>query len=411
MIVLTGAEVLVDGELHKLEIAFEEKIRAIGRNLSGEKIDCSGKIILPGLVDVHVHVRDFNQAHKEDWQSVGRAAVAGGVTTVFAMPNTEPPLTTAELVRTYRALATVSPVNGKIYGAITPENLSLLEEIAHHVEAFKLYLGETTGHLIISDTKLHREIFKILSQTEKILAVHAQRGGDPEEVTRHERDDVCYVLDLATTYETKLHIAHVTTQRAVEAILEAKKSKIDVSFETCPHYLFFTAKDREQRGAWLKMNPPLATEEDREFLWWALNEGLIDIIATDHAPHTVAEKSRGYDRAPAGVPGVEFTLPLLFDAVNRQKLALERLVEVCAVNPAKRFGLATGEVRVGLDADFVVVDPVLKKTVTRQSVQSRCGWSPYEGMTLQGWPVMTVVGGVRKSPPCAALSSGRRSSL
>jgi dihydroorotase (multifunctional complex type) len=394
MTVITGAEIFIDGALQKLDVAFDEKIRAIGRNLEGEeRIDCSGKIVLPGVIDVHVHVRDLEQSHKEDWASLGRAALSGGVTTVFAMPNTQPPLDSVERVRDYRRRARASSVNAYVYGAITRENLQNFDELAPHVDAFKLYLGETTGQLVISDKKLHREIFKIVTQTEKILTVHAQRGGDPTEVTRHEADDILYVLDLAAAYETKLHLAHVTTQHAVEAILEAKKSKIDVSFETCPHYLYFTAKDREERGAWLKMNPPLATEEDREFLWWALGKGLIDIIATDHAPHTIEEKSIGYERAPAGVPGVEFLLPLLFDAVNADKISLARLVEVCCLNPAKRFGLPKGEIAVGLDADLVVVDPDIKKTIAREAVQSKCGWSPYEGLTLRGWPVMAVVRG------------------
>jgi len=397
--VITGAEIFIDGELQKLDIAFDEKIRAIGRNLEGEeRLDCSGKIVLPGVIDVHVHVRDLEQSHKEDWASLGRAALSGGVTTVFAMPNTQPPLDSVARVRDYRRRAQVSAINAYVYGAITRENLQNLDELASHVDAFKLYLGETTGHLVIHDKKLHREIFKIVAQTEKILTVHAQRGGDPQDVTSHEADDICYVLDLAAAYETKLHLAHVTTQRAVEAILEAKKSKIDVSFETCPHYLCFTAKDREERGAWLKMNPPLATEEDREFLWWALREGLIDIVATDHAPHTIEEKSVGYERAPAGVPGVEFLLPLLFDAVNADKISLARLVEVCCWNPAKRFGLPKGEIAVGLDADLVVVDPDIEKTITREAVQSKCGWSPYEGMRLRGWPVMAVVRGSRIAP-------------
>jgi dihydroorotase (multifunctional complex type) len=394
MTVITGAEIFIDGALQKLDVAFDEKIRAIGRNLEGEeRIDCSGKIVLPGVIDVHVHVRDLEQSHKEDWASLERAALSGGVTTVFAMPNTQPPLDSVERVRDYRRRAQASSLNAYIYGAITRENLQNFDELAPHVDAFKLYLGETTGQLVINDKKLHREIFKIVTQTEKILTVHAQRGGDPTDVTRHEADDICYVLDLAAAYETKLHLAHVTTQRAVEAILEAKKSKIDVSFETCPHYLCFTAEDREERGAWLKMNPPLATEEDREFLWWALGKGLIDIIATDHAPHTIEEKSVGYERAPAGVPGIEFLLPLLFDAVNADKISLARLVEVCCRNPAQRFGLPKGEIAVGLDADLVVVDPDIKKTIAREAVQSKCGWSPYEGLTLRGWPVMAVVRG------------------
>ncbi|MCL6642454.1 MAG: dihydroorotase family protein [Candidatus Bipolaricaulota bacterium] len=394
MTVITGAEIFVDGELRKLDVAFDEKIRTIGRNLEGEeRLDCSGKIVLPGVIDVHVHVRDFEQSYKEDWASLGRAALSGGVTTVFAMPNTQPPLDSVARVRDYRRRAQVSSINAYVYGAITRENLRSLDELAPHVDAFKLYLGETTGQLVISDKKLHREIFKIVTETEKVLAVHAQRGGDPDEVTRYEHDDICYVLDLAAAFDTKLHLVHVTTRRAVEAIVEAKKSKIDVSFETCPHYLFFTAQDREERGAWLKMNPPLATEEDREFLWWALGEGLIDIVATDHAPHTIEEKSVGYERAPAGVPGVEFLPPLLFDAVNAGRISLARLVEVCCRNPAKRFGLPKGEIAIGLDADLVVVDLDSKKTITREAVQSKCGWSPYEGMTLRGWPVMVVVRG------------------
>ncbi len=394
MTILTNAEIFVNGELKKLDIAFDEKIRAIGRNLEGEqRIDCSGKLVLPGVIDVHVHARDLKQSQKEDWESLGRGAIAGGVTTVFAMPNTEPPLTTAEAVRTYRALANTSLVNAKIYGGIVPENLQQLAQLAELVDAFKLYLGKTTGHLAISDKKLHHEIFKTISQTKRILAVHAQRGGDPEDVTRHEADDICYVLDLAAAYETKLHLVHVTTQRAVEAILAARKSKIDVSFETCPHYLFFTAKDRERKGAWLKMNPPLATEEDREFLWWALKNSFIDMVATDHAPHTLEEKSVGYEKAPAGVPGVEFTLPLLLDAVHHKKLSLMRLIEVCSLNPAKRFCLPSGELSVGLDADLVVVDLEKRKTVTRPAVRSKCGWSPYEGFSLMGWPVMTFVHG------------------
>lgn len=409
MTVLENAAIFVEGQLRTSEIAFDEKIRALGANLPGEeKLDCSGKLVLPGAIDIHVHARDLNQSHKEDLNSLGRAAVAGGVTTVFAMPNTDPPLDNIEITREYHRRAMSSLVNTKIYGGITRENIETLEKLSEVVDSFKLYMGETTGNLVITDKKLHREIFKQIARTEKILAVHAQHGGPPKTVTQHEVDDICYVLDLAASYETKLHIVHVTTRRGVEAILEAKRSKIDVTFETCPHYLFFTERDRELRGAWLKMNPPLATEEDREFLWWALGEGLIDIIATDHAPHTIAEKSVGYERAPAGVPGVEFLLVLLLDAVYRKKLSLARVIAVCCTNPARRFGLPTGELCVGLDADLTVVDMNRERTITRESVRSKCGWSPYEGMRLRGWPVMVFVKG--KLVYAAELGAGEEPS-
>ncbi|MCI2430214.1 dihydroorotase family protein [Candidatus Acetothermia bacterium] len=394
MTVLQNTTIFADGRLSKADIAFDEKIRAIGASLSGdEKLDGSGKLVLPGAIDVHVHARDLNQSYKEDWRSLGRAAVAGGVTTAFAMPNTDPPLDTVEIVREYRRRASAAPVNAFIYGGITRENIAQLVSLANEVDGFKLYLGETTGNLVIRNKSLHRSIFKTVAQTKRVLAVHAQRDGAPAIVTQHESDDIGYVLDLADAYGTKLHLVHVTTRRGTEKILEAKHSKLDVTFEICPHYLFFTDRDRKERGAWLKINPPLATEEDREFLWWALRENLIDIVATDHAPHTVAEKSLSYERAPAGVPGVEYMPVLLLDAVNNKKLSLDQLVAVCSVNPARRFGLAKGELSIGLDADLVVVDMNVEKRITREMVRSKCGWSPYEGMRLRGWPVMVFVGG------------------
>ena len=391
---LANGQVFIDGKLQRVDVAFDQTILAIGKNLSGEMIDCAGKIILPGVIDVHVHFRDFSQSHKEDWQSGSRAAVKGGITTVFDMPNNDPPATTVEMLREKRRRADASLVNGEIYGGLSAENVGHISEIAKIVDAFKLYLGETTGHMIISDKKLQREIVHRIAETGKVLSVHAQRGGvSPEEITEHEAEDLQYAIELASQFKARLHLAHVTTKAGVETILNAKRGGIDVSFETCPQYLFFSAEDRSKREALMKVNPPLATISDRNFLWDALRAGKIDMIATDHAPHTIEEKNLAMEKAPSGLPGVEFVLPLLLDSVNKGKLSLERLVEVCGSRPALRFGIPKGEIKVGLDADLIVVDMSLRKTITRSDIASKCGWSPYESMMLQGWPVMTFVQG------------------
>jgi len=396
MKVLFGGQAFAEGELQAVEIGFDEKIRAIGADLAGERIDCSGKIILPAMIDVHVHFRDFDQAHKEDWQTGSRAAIKGGVATVMEMPNTEPPTITLEMIRKKRALAEKSLVNFGLYGGIVEGNIERIEELAQEVDAFKLYMGETTGGLHITDSKLQARIFKIVAQTGKILTAHAQRGGrydrDAKKITEAEAYDLERAIDMAVRYDTKLHLAHVTTLKGVEMIVKARKDGIDVTCETCPHYLFFTQEDFEKRGAFLKVNPPLASEEDREFLWEeAIPKGFIDMIASDHAPHTLEEKT---SKAPAGVPGVETTLPLLLDAVNHKKLTLAKLLELCCVNPARRFGFAKkGKIAPDNDADFVIIDMSLRKEVEREELATKCGWSPYEGFLIKGWPVMTIVKG------------------
>ncbi len=394
MKILANGRAFVDGHLQRFDIGFDDKIRAIAQNISGEIIDCSDKIILPGAIDVHVHFRDFNQSYKEDWQSGSRAAVSGGVATVLDMPNNDPPAITVDILNEKRRRADASLVNGKLYGGLCAENVSHISKIAQVVDAFKLYLGETTGHMIVSDRTLQKEIVHHVAETGKVLTVHAQRGAiAPEEITQHEAEDLQYAIELAAPYKTKLHLAHVTTQLGIETILTAKRKGIDVSFETCPQYLFFTAEDRAQRGAYLKVNPPVATRADRDFLWQALRENQIDMMATDHAPHTIEEKNLGIEKAPSGLPGVEFVLPLLLDAVNAKKISLAQLVDICCKRPAQRFRLSKGEIKVGLDADLVVIDMKLRKTIEQEDVASKCGWSPYEGMRLQGWPVMTFVQG------------------
>jgi len=384
MRVLAGGEVFIDGELERVDIAFEERILEIGEDLGGERLACPGWVVLPAMVDVHVHFRDFNQSHKETWETGSRAAAKGGVGTVLEMPNTDPPATTPEMVRRKRELAERSLIDFGLYGGLTADNIDLIPELAKEVEAFKLYLGGTTGDLAVRDPKAIKRIFKAVARTGKVLAVHAHHSGS-------EARDLGEAIDLAAKYDVKLHLAHVTTEEGVLVVEEARKD-VDLTAETCPHYLLFTEDDLAREGPKLLVNPPLTSEEDRGLLWEALQEGLIEVLASDHAPHTLEEKES--DEPPAGLPGVETTLPLMLDAVSRRKLSLPQLVKVFAENPARRFGLpGKGRIEVGYPAELVLVELGRWGRVERGGLATKCGWSPYEGMDLKGWPLLTIVRG------------------
>lgn len=393
MKVLTGGQVFIDGALQWADLAFDEQVRAIGPELrdrpGAEVIDVQRKLVLPGMIDAHVHFRDFNQAHKEDWPSGARAALKGGITTVLEMPNTDPPTLTLQALRAKRQRAEATNIRFGLFGGLSETNVQLIEKLAKEAVAFKLYLGKTTGGLIVRDPGALKEIFAGVAAAKKILAVHAQ---DPQ--SRSEAADLEPALALADRYGAKLHLCHCRQRQGIELALAAKADGLDLSIETCAHYLYFTEDDFQERGAWLKVNPPLAGAADREYLWEALARGQIDILASDHAPHTLLEKAQPLERAPYGLPGVETTLPLMLDAVAQKKLGLARLIEVFSINPAQRFGLSgRGQIAIGGDADLIVVDLSQRATVERKQLATRCGWSPFEGLALLGWPIMTFVRG------------------
>lgn len=389
MKILSGGQVWIEGELSLTNLAFNEQIEGIGGDFDGTLIDCTDKIILPGMIDPHVHFRDFDESYKEDWQSAGAAAAKGGVTTVLEMPNTSPPTTTLEVVKEKKRRIEASPVNGYIYGGVLPETIKDIAKLAPHVAAFKLYMGKTTGGMIISKPELQKEIFQRVAETEKVLAVHAQRLESISEAL-----DIEIALELALKTGVKLYLCHVRTREGVELANDAKRDGLDVTIETCPHYLFFTDADVDERGSWLKVNPPITTREDQEFLWESLNSGVIDTLGSDHAPHSIEEKTQPFVTAPFGLPGVEFSLPLMLDAVNKNRISLGRVIELFCENPAKRFGLRQkGKIEKGYDADLVLIDLERMYRIAKENVKTKCGWSHYEGFELQGGPVMTFVGG------------------
>lgn len=335
-----------------------------------------GRFLLPGLIDAHVHFRDPGAPEKEDWASGSAAALAGGVTTVLDMPNTNPATITVEALEAKRAVAKAkSKVAFGLFFGATRDNLDEIRK-AENICGIKIYMGSSTGGLLLDDPAVWEEVFKIAKEKNVPVVVHAETEAM---IQAGKRDCECArvateaAIALREKVGNRLHIAHLSCKAEVELVRVHKCPEL--TCEVTPHHLLFTAAD--QKDSFLKMNPPLRSQADQDALWEALRDGTIDCIATDHAPHTFAEKQSS--EPPAGVPGVEFMLPLMLNAVNEGKLTLERLVELTSTNPSRIFGVPV--------QGQVLVDMNLEKTIRREDIKSKCGWSPYEGRTLKGWPV------------------------
>ena len=386
----------------------EGKIVGPFEDISARVIDGSGKFLMPGAIDGHVHFREPGASQKEDWETGSAAAAMGGVTTVLDMPNNEPPMVTLEALEEKRKLIEGrSHVNYGLYFGATLNNFEALEKVKG-VVGFKLYMGSSTGDLLVDDASAWEKIFEIAGKKGLPVVVHAEdesrikkraaefAGHDEAKTHAEIRDCECAVLAARAALElrkkigNKLHLAHMTCKE--EVVLMREFADPNLSCEVAPHHLYFTEDDMED--SFLKMNPPLRHEEDLRVLWEAVRDGTVTCLATDHAPHTKEEKSQTHWKAPAGVPGVEFLLPLMLNEVNANMLPFERVAELLCTGPARIFGLkGKGEIREGMDADLVLVDMNLEKTIAESDVMSKCGWTPYLGYKLKGWPVMTVVNG------------------
>ncbi len=383
------ADILVRGEF----------IEAIAPHLTGESVlDCSGLYVIPGLIDAHVHFREPGATHKEDFYTGSRAAAAGGVTTVLDMPNNIPPTTTEERLAAKRRLAAKSIVNYGFYGLGCRESKGTLPGVA----GSKVYLGSSTGNYLTDDLGVFADI---LQQAVRPVVVHAEQ----EQLIRHfseknagtghyhlMRDNLCALTGVAEAvvmaeyFGKKLHLAHVSTKEEI-AFLQRHKTK-DITCEVAPHHLFLTEQFFVQHGALGKMNPPLRFREDQQALWQGIRNGLVDIIATDHAPHTKEEKEQ--DNVPCGVPGVQTMLALLLDAVYEGKLTLLDVVRLTSANPSRIFGIQRrGLLLPGWYADICVVDTGKEEIITNEQQFSKCGWTPFAGKKVRGWPVTTMVNG------------------
>jgi dihydroorotase len=376
----------------------------------GEVVDCTGLHILPGVIDTQVHFREPGAEHKEDLETGSRAAVMGGVTAVFEMPNTSPLTISAETLADKVARATGRMhCDFAFFVGGTHGNAGFVQEVERLPGAagIKIFMGSSTGDLLVADDD---GIRAILSHARRRVSVHAEDelrlrerqhlrvDGDPAShpIWRDEGAALAATERLARiARETgaRVHLLHVSSAEEIDFIRDHKDS---VSVEVTPQHLTFDASDYARLGTRLQMNPPIRDARHRARLWQALGDGTADILGSDHAPHTKEEKAKPYPASPSGMPGVQTLVPVMLDHVAAGRLSLDRFVDMSSAGPARLFGIAgKGRIAVGYDADLTIVDLKRRATITDAWIASRAGWTPYDGMTVTGWPVGTIVRGNR----------------
>ncbi|WP_341702345.1 dihydroorotase [Ferrovibrio sp.] len=373
--------------------------------------DANGLTVLPGVIDTQVHFREPGLEHKEDLATGTAAAAMGGVTAVFEMPNTKPSTATAaELGEKLKRASGRTHCDYAFYVGATAENvenLPALEKLPG-CAGVKLFMGASTGDLLVADDAT---LERVLSHGHRRMAVHCEdeyRMRDRRHLTEvpgatphlhpEWRDAESALLAtqrlvrLARKVGRRVHVLHVTTAQEMDFLAGHKDI---ATVETTPQHLTLAAPDCYDRlGTFAQMNPPIRSAEHRDALWQALRAGVVDVIGSDHAPHTKEEKNKPYPQSPSGMPGVQTLLPLLLDHMSRGQLTLQRLVDLTSAGAQRVFGLAgKGRIALGYDADFTVVDLKARKTIEESWLQSKCGWSPFTGMTVTGWPVATIVRG------------------
>lgn len=378
-ILIKNCRIFVKGKFYSKNILIKKgRIAKItNKEPKAEKaIDAKDNLVLPGLIDCHVHFREPGLTHKEDFLTGSMAAAKGGVTTVLDMPNTIPPTTTLQALEEKRRLAAKSIVNyGFNFGA-APENMADIRK-AKNIAAVKIYMDDTTGNLKVDDFELIKDIL----QVSKISIVHAEEDNVKDTIG----------IMVKNRIKNRLHIAHVSSEKELNY---AKQNKIhnQISVEVTPHHLFMNEKSIQELGAFAEMKPRLKTERDQKALWHGIENGHVDIIATDHAPHLKEEKEQA--NYPFGVPGLETMLPLLLDAFNIGRISMNSIIRLCCENPAKIFKIKNkGFLKEGYDADLVIADLGKRQAVRSEDLLTKCKWSPFEGKILKGWPVTTIVNG------------------
>jgi dihydroorotase len=404
------ADVVFPDQIAKANILIEQgKILAVDAasdSPADEVIDASGLWLMPGVVDDQVHFREPGMVHKEDLESGSRCCAAGGVTTFLEMPNTQPPATHAAALQwKYDRAAQVSRVNYGFYIGATESNVAELKR-ATHAPGIKIFIGSSTGDLLVDTQEALERIFAetslpICAHCEDESTVRSNRLALGDNLTIHDHSRIRNVeaaliatrrsIDLSQRHQHRFHVLHVSTAAEIPEIAQAGPT---ITAEVCPHHLFFSTEDYDRLGSLVQMNPSVKSPADASQLWEALLAGSIQVIATDHAPHTLVEKQAPYPQSPSGLPAVENSLALMLNQVHLGRCSLTQVAQWMSDAPARVWDLVgKGRIAKGYDADLVLVDLHKTKTIRNSEQLTRSGWSPWDGVTLHGWPVRTIVGG------------------
>ena len=407
---ISGATCILPTGQARVDLLLESgKILAIDPPVTAhadETIRADDLMLIPGVIDDQVHFRDPGLTHKEDLYTATRACAKGGVTSFLEMPNTKPATITNErLLEKLELASTKCLVNYGFYVGATPFNVDELKH-ATRTPGIKIFIGSSTGDLLVDEQAALEKIFAettlpICAHCEDEATVRANSarlgGGTKYEDHSQIRDVNAAVIatkraiDLAIRHKHRFHVLHVSTAAETE-LLRAPQGLITA--EVCPHHLYFNVDDYERLGSLVQMNPSIKTSDDNEGLWRALKDGRIQVVATDHAPHTLEEKQQPYPMSPSGLPAVENSLALMLDCVNAGICSLESVVHWMCDAPARVWDMVgKGRIEEGYDADLVLVDLGKKQTIRNENQQTKCGWSPWHGITLQGWAVRTLVHG------------------
>ena len=419
---IRNAELVNEGTRRVADVRLRDgRIETIAPELAarGDEtvVDAAGCWLLPGMIDDQVHFREPGLEHKADFATESRAAVAGGITSYMEMPNSKPTTTTLDALEDkYARAAAKSVANHAFYLGATNDNLEVIRALDPRAACgIKIFMGASTGNMLVDDPATLDAIFRdaptiVVTHCEDTptieanLAKERERYGDAIPVERHpyiRSREACLksstlAIELARRHGTRLHILHVTTAEELALFTPGPLRGKRITAETCVHFLQFSERDYPRLGNWIKCNPAIKSESDRLAIIAALREGRIDVLATDHAPHTLAEKALPYEQAPSGLPLVQFALQCALEQAFDGNVALERIVESLTHAPAELFQVSQrGYLREGYYADLVLVDPRKPHTVTREEVLSRCGWSPFEGHTFRSSIASTWVNGER----------------
>ena len=421
-ILIKNARIINEGSITNRDLLIEgKKISNIDSSISVKNnitkvIDADGKFLMPGMIDDQVHFREPGLTHKANISTESRAAIAGGITSFIEMPNTIPNATTiSELNKKFDIASNTSYANYSFMFGGTNDNLDeILKVDPKKVAALKLFLGSSTGNMLVDNPKVLEEIF---SKTDLLIAVHCEdeqtirnntnkyikQFGDNIPIKMHpviRSEESCYLsssraIELAKKTGARLHVFHLSTAKEM-SLFSNNQSLMNkkITAEVCIHHLWFSDEDYESKGTLIKWNPAVKKSSDRQALWDALLNDKIDVIATDHAPHTLDEKSNSYLKAPSGGPLVQHAVVALMESYQKGRISLEKLVEKMCHNPAILFQIEKrGFVREGYYADLILVDPNDPWTVNKNNILYKCGWSPFEGVTFNSKITHTFLNG------------------